>query len=386
MSNASPAASSIVPPSSLKSSARVAAIQARMAAADDQADAGKDVVARCQRGRRRCGPADDSTATSGLPMATHKRFGRRQADQQRAGQPGRVGHGHGVEIVPASGRPGAASRRSPAESARRGPARRSPAPRRRTARAARPAKPRPTRAPPAGRSRPPPPFRRTSFREPEFSRREPAAHCARASSVRSDSRCAFLQLPVDERIRRLVDSLRPIALGVRRRIARGGLPLPAVGSQAVPSARRLRSVRHRSHPSIGARLFGGVCRPWFRRVAGRSSASSWASRGHRAERCRAARRSFISATISVVRQASTSKPLLGITPHSSASLASGKRWMFLPLGRAVAGRGQLQGALARLPARSRSARCPCPRCARRSTTARLWSCRQAATISLALAL
>ncbi len=28
-----------------------------------------------------------------------------------------------------------------------------------------------------------------------------------------------------------------------------------------------------------------------------------------------------------------SKPLSGITPHSSASLASGKRWMFLPLGR-----------------------------------------------------
>ena len=127
-----------------------AAVQVRVPAADDQADAGKHVAAARQ-------PAGVDVGLQVIHgqqrqvAGDAQRLGRGQPDQQRPGQARRVGHGDRVEVGERDVRLCEAPRRSPAGSARRGPARRSPARRRRTARAAGPAKRRPTTAPRAGR-------------------------------------------------------------------------------------------------------------------------------------------------------------------------------------------------------------------------------------------
>ncbi len=99
LSNASPAASSIVPPRDVEIEAPSAAIQARVPAADDQADAGKDVAARAPAGRRRV----RVQVVDRRPAACQRqaqRLGGGQADQQRAGQARR-----GWRRQPRRGRP-----------------------------------------------------------------------------------------------------------------------------------------------------------------------------------------------------------------------------------------------------------------------------------------
>ena len=74
-----------------------ATVQAAVAAADDQAHAGKDVAL----GRQPAGIDVGLEVIDGhqrdLP-GDADRLGGHQADQQRAGQAGRVGHGHGVDV------------------------------------------------------------------------------------------------------------------------------------------------------------------------------------------------------------------------------------------------------------------------------------------------
>ena len=69
-----------------------------MAAADDQPHAGENVLTRGQL----------AGVDMGLQMVDRhqrdaqgrrERFGRHHADQQRPGQPRRVGHGHGVQLL-----------------------------------------------------------------------------------------------------------------------------------------------------------------------------------------------------------------------------------------------------------------------------------------------
>ena len=76
----------------------LAAIEARVPATHDQSYARKNLFAR----------RDPTSIDMRLQMVHRdqgnlerdgQRLRRRQADEQRAGQPGRVGHGHGVELI-----------------------------------------------------------------------------------------------------------------------------------------------------------------------------------------------------------------------------------------------------------------------------------------------
>ena len=149
LSKASPAASSMVAAQQLEIQRAQAAIEAGVAAADDQADAGKDLLRAAGQpagvdvglqvvdGHQRdvAGPRTGSWPPPGPPAASRPApacWPRPRRRDRRA-----------------TVRPAAAPRRSPAGSAPGGPARRSPAPRRRSAGAGRPARRPPNRAPPA---------------------------------------------------------------------------------------------------------------------------------------------------------------------------------------------------------------------------------------------